>query len=89
MQSGAQGIAGLSKPWGRGSPPAARSKRRLFALPATPPPSGGAWTIGYKAWGAALARRLVEGGALVACLDYRNFPQASAVEVPGVCGFAF
>ncbi|GBF90156.1 isoprenylcysteine alpha-carbonyl methylesterase-like protein [Raphidocelis subcapitata] len=43
--------------------------------------TGGAWIIGYKAWGAALARRLVEGGALVACLDYRNFPQASAVEM--------
>jgi acetyl esterase/lipase len=40
---------------------------------------GGAWTIGYKAWGAMLARRLCDAGALVACLDYRNFPQADAL----------
>ena len=37
--------------------------------------TGGAWTIGYKAWGALLARRLSQRGILVACLDYRNFPQ--------------
>ena len=36
---------------------------------------GGAWTIGYKAWGSLLARRLSKQGVLVACLDYRNFPQ--------------
>ncbi len=40
-----------------------------------PPPTGGAWTIGYKAWGAILARRLSERGMLVVCLDYRNYPQ--------------
>lgn len=39
---------------------------------------GGAWTIGYKAWGSLLARRLSKQGVLVACLDYRNFPQVSA-----------
>ena len=38
-------------------------------------PVGGAWTIGYKAWGALLGRRLCEQGVMVACLDYRNFPQ--------------
>lgn len=37
--------------------------------------TGGAWTIGYKAWGALLARRLSQRGIMVACLDYRNFPQ--------------
>ena len=37
--------------------------------------TGGAWTIGYKAWGALLARRLSQRGLLVFCLDYRNFPQ--------------
>ena len=36
---------------------------------------GGAWTIGYKAWGALLGRRLSERGILVASMDYRNFPQ--------------
>lgn len=37
--------------------------------------TGGAWTIGYKGWGALLARRLSDRGILVVCLDYRNFPQ--------------
>ena len=44
--------------------------------------AGGAWTIGYKAWGALLAKRLSQAGALVACLDYRNFPQ---VRFPTSC----
>ena len=39
--------------------------------------TGGAWIIGYKAWGALLGRRLSEQGVIVACLDYRNFPQVS------------
>lgn len=39
--------------------------------------AGGAWTIGYKAWGSLLGRRLSKHGVLVYCLDYRNFPQAS------------
>mmetsp|Transcript_2266 Transcript_2266/g.5995 ORF Transcript_2266/g.5995 Transcript_2266/m.5995 type:complete len:424 (-) Transcript_2266:397-1668(-) len=43
--------------------------------------TGGAWTIGYKAWGALLARRLSECGVLVACLDYRNFPQGSPAQM--------
>lgn len=37
--------------------------------------AGGAWTIGYKAWGSLLGRRLSKHGVLVYCLDYRNFPQ--------------
>ena len=36
---------------------------------------GGAWTIGYKAWGSLLGRRLSKAKVLVYCLDYRNFPQ--------------
>jgi hypothetical protein len=44
--------------------------------------TGGAWTIGYKAWGALLGRRLCESGVLCACLDYRNFPQASPPRLP-------
>lgn len=38
--------------------------------------TGGAWTIGYKMWGALLARALVPMGIMVAIPDYRNFPQA-------------
>lgn len=30
--------------------------------------------IGYRAWGALLARRLSIAGVLVACVDYGNFP---------------
>ncbi len=49
----------------------------------TPRPrrAGGAWTIGYKAWGALLGKRLAEHGVLVACLDYRNFPLGSALQM--------
>ena len=46
-------------------------EHRLRALPA-----GGAWTIGYKAWGSLLGRRLSKHGVLCYCIDYRNFPQA-------------
>ena len=38
--------------------------------------TGGAWTIGYKAWGSLLGRRLSKHGCLCYCIDYRNFPQA-------------
>ena len=43
--------------------------------------TGGAWTIGYKAWGALFGRRLSQRGVLVFCLDYRNFPQGSAMDM--------
>lgn len=39
--------------------------------------AGGAWTIGYKYWGAGLGFRLAERGAVVITSDYRQFPQAS------------
>ncbi|KAJ4746381.1 alpha/beta-Hydrolases superfamily protein [Rhynchospora pubera] len=39
--------------------------------------TGGAWIIGYKAWGSLLGRRLAERGVIVACIDYRNFPQGT------------
>ena len=42
------------------------------------PVVGGAWIIGYKAWGSLLARRLSRYGVIVCCLDYRNFPQVAA-----------
>ncbi|KAJ9516097.1 hypothetical protein QJQ45_024526 [Haematococcus lacustris] len=43
--------------------------------------TGGAWSIGYKAWGAILAERLSAAGALVATIDYRNFPQGNALDM--------
>lgn len=39
--------------------------------------TGGAWIIGYKAWGSLLGQQLAERDILVACLDYRNFPQGT------------
>ncbi|KAL2484743.1 putative isoprenylcysteine alpha-carbonyl methylesterase ICMEL1 [Abeliophyllum distichum] len=39
--------------------------------------TGGAWIIGYKAWGSLLGQQLSERDVIVACIDYRNFPQAT------------
>ncbi|XP_021888005.1 isoprenylcysteine alpha-carbonyl methylesterase ICME [Carica papaya] len=39
--------------------------------------TGGAWIIGYKAWGSFLGLQLAEKEIIVACLDYRNFPQGT------------
>ncbi|KAF5745309.1 Alpha/beta-Hydrolases superfamily protein [Tripterygium wilfordii] len=39
--------------------------------------TGGAWIIGYKAWGTLLGHQLSERGIIVACIDYRNFPQGT------------
>ncbi|RAL40792.1 hypothetical protein DM860_008490 [Cuscuta australis] len=39
--------------------------------------TGGAWIIGYKAWGSLLGKQLSERDIIVACLDYRNFPQGT------------
>ncbi|KAG7555411.1 Alpha/beta hydrolase fold-3 [Arabidopsis suecica] len=39
--------------------------------------TGGAWIIGYKAWGSLLGMQLAERDIIVACLDYRNFPQGT------------
>ncbi|RAL40183.1 hypothetical protein DM860_008323 [Cuscuta australis] len=43
--------------------------------------TGGAWIIGYKAWGSLLGQQLSERGIIVACIDYRNFPQATIGEM--------
>ncbi|GFH05736.1 carboxylic ester hydrolase [Haematococcus lacustris] len=51
------------------------------AIQAVSAASGGAWSIGYKAWGAILAERLSAAGALVATIDYRNFPQGNALDM--------
>lgn len=45
--------------------------------------TGGAWIIGYKAWGALLGKRLAERGIIVACVDYRNFPQGTISDMVG------
>jgi hypothetical protein len=50
--------------------------------------TGGAWMIGYRAWGALLARRLSISGVLVACVDYGNFP-LSAQDVSDDAVWAF
>ncbi|OMO94652.1 Alpha/beta hydrolase-3 [Corchorus olitorius] len=39
--------------------------------------TGGAWIIGYKAWGSLLGLQLAERDIMVACVDYRNFPQGT------------
>ncbi|CAA0832738.1 Isoprenylcysteine alpha-carbonyl methylesterase ICME [Striga hermonthica] len=39
--------------------------------------TGGAWIIGYKAWGSFLGLQFAERDIIVACLDYRNFPQGT------------
>ncbi|KAL3631301.1 putative isoprenylcysteine alpha-carbonyl methylesterase icmel1 [Castilleja foliolosa] len=39
--------------------------------------TGGAWIIGYKAWGSLLGLQLSERDIIVACIDYRNFPQGT------------
>ncbi|KAK6129095.1 hypothetical protein DH2020_037168 [Rehmannia glutinosa] len=53
--------------------------------------TGGAWIIGYKAWGSFLGLQLAERDIIVACLDYRNFPQGTISDmVNDVCqGIAF
>jgi prenylcysteine alpha-carboxyl methylesterase len=43
--------------------------------------SGGAWIIGYKAWGSLLARNLAKMGIVVVTPDYRNFPQGIIVDM--------
>ncbi|CAH2055298.1 unnamed protein product [Thlaspi arvense] len=45
--------------------------------------TGGAWIIGYKAWGSLLGLQLAERDIIVACLDYRNFPQGTISDMVG------
>eukprot|EP00484_Ammonia_sp_Unknown_P008465 CAMPEP_0197072758 /NCGR_PEP_ID=MMETSP1384-20130603/210261_1 /TAXON_ID=29189 /ORGANISM="Ammonia sp." /LENGTH=649 /DNA_ID=CAMNT_0042511579 /DNA_START=79 /DNA_END=2029 /DNA_ORIENTATION=- len=39
--------------------------------------SGGAWIIGYKAWGAFMGMLLAQLGVIFVSPDYRNFPQGT------------
>ncbi|KAI8541822.1 hypothetical protein RHMOL_Rhmol08G0091800 [Rhododendron molle] len=43
--------------------------------------TGGAWIIGYKAWGSLLGKQLAERDIIVACFDYRNFPQGTITDM--------
>jgi prenylcysteine alpha-carboxyl methylesterase len=43
--------------------------------------TGGAWIIGYKMWGALLARALTAAGILVVIPDYRNYPLVSVPDM--------
>ncbi|XP_057765668.1 probable isoprenylcysteine alpha-carbonyl methylesterase ICMEL2 [Salvia miltiorrhiza] len=43
--------------------------------------TGGAWIIGYKAWGSLLGLQLSDRDIIVACIDYRNFPQGTIGEM--------
>ncbi|KAJ9452529.1 putative isoprenylcysteine alpha-carbonyl methylesterase ICME [Diplonema papillatum] len=42
---------------------------------------GGAWIVGYKGWGALLARLLAAAGVICFVPDYRNFPQATVSDM--------
>jgi prenylcysteine alpha-carboxyl methylesterase len=50
-------------------------------LPVTIFVTGGAWIIGYKAWGALFGKVLSKEGVIVVSLDYRNFPQGRIKEM--------
>ncbi|KAJ0900534.1 putative alpha/beta hydrolase-3 [Helianthus annuus] len=43
--------------------------------------TGGAWVIGYKAWGSLLGLHLSGTDVIVACIDYRNYPKATISEM--------
>uniref|UniRef100_A0A1J3GEI4 protein-S-isoprenylcysteine alpha-carbonyl methylesterase n=1 Tax=Noccaea caerulescens TaxID=107243 RepID=A0A1J3GEI4_NOCCA len=53
--------------------------------------TGGAWIIGYKAWGSLLGQQLSERDIIVACIDYRNFPQGSISDMvkDASCGISY
>lgn len=70
-------------------PPNAKERRGGQLAPVVVFVTGGAWIIGYRAWGALLARRLSQRGALVCSIDYRNFPQGTIVEMLHDCDKAF
>eukprot|EP00127_Corallochytrium_limacisporum_P003686 Clim_evm18s152 gene=Clim_evmTU18s152 len=43
--------------------------------------TGGAWIIGYKAWGALMGRILQNYGIVCVSIDYRNFPQGTVPDM--------
>jgi len=52
------------------------TKRKSAKKPVVIFISGGAWIIGYKAWGAFMGMLLCNLGIIFVSPDYRNFPQA-------------
>jgi prenylcysteine alpha-carboxyl methylesterase len=57
------------------------STTSLMAAPVVLFFTGGAWLIGYKMWGALLARALNASGIVVVVPDYRNYPWASVPDM--------
>ena len=49
---------------------------------------GGAWIVGYKGWGALIARVLSAAGIICFLPDYRNYPQATLSDMVADCGDA-
>ncbi|KAG1346918.1 Isoprenylcysteine alpha-carbonyl methylesterase ICME [Cocos nucifera] len=47
--------------------------------------TGGAWIIGYKAWGALLGRRLAERDIIVACIDYSDMIKDASEGISFIC----
>ena len=43
--------------------------------------SGGAWIIGYKAWGCFMGMLLAQLGVIFVAPDYRNFPQGTITDM--------
>lgn len=43
--------------------------------------TGGAWVIGYKAWGTLLGWALSDRDVIMASIDYRNFPQGTVSDM--------
>lgn len=43
--------------------------------------TGGAWIIGYKAWGCLFSKILMNQGILCVNADYRNFPQGRVLDM--------
>ncbi|CAE8740802.1 unnamed protein product, partial [Polarella glacialis] len=57
--------------------PAASSSPKNRRAPVVIFISGGAWIIGYKAWGFIMGQLFQQYGVLFIAPDYRNFPEAS------------
>ena len=50
--------------------------------------SGGAWMIGYKAWGGFMGMLLAQLGVLFVAPDHRNFPQGTITDMMQDCSTA-
>lgn len=59
------------------TPHALQSSTSLLQRPVVVFYTGGAWLVGYKMWGALLARALAITGIVIVMPDYRNYPWAA------------